>query len=168
MQVRVELVNSHVEIIVSDTGEGIDAGVLPYIFDRFRQGEGSLTRSNPGLGLGLSIVRHLVEGHGGQVHAFSEGPGQGATFTVTLPLSGAEDRRRLTRRIAGRRLVLPQGRAPSCRGGAARVAGEAGRGRASGAIHGVSPASRSRAASTTLASRRISAVSALRPVGVIR
>lgn len=86
VQVRVERVNSHVEIIVSDTGEGVGPELLPYIFDRFRQGEGSLTRAHQGLGLGLSIVRHLVEAHGGQVGAFSEGEGQGTTFTVTLPV----------------------------------------------------------------------------------
>ncbi|HUH11834.1 MAG TPA: ATP-binding protein [Longimicrobiales bacterium] len=86
VQVRVEPVNSHVEIIVSDTGEGIDPAVLPHIFDRFRQGEGSLTRVHAGLGLGLSIVRHLVEAHGGQAYAFSDGVGTGATFAVNLPL----------------------------------------------------------------------------------
>jgi signal transduction histidine kinase/ActR/RegA family two-component response regulator len=86
VQVRVEPVNSHVEIIVSDTGDGIDPALLPFIFDRFRQGESSLTRSHQGLGLGLSIVRHLVEAHGGQVHVFSEGADMGTTFTVMLPL----------------------------------------------------------------------------------
>ena len=86
VQVRVESVNSHVEIIVSDTGVGIGPDVLPFIFERFRQGEGSLTRSHKGLGIGLSIVRHLVEAHGGHVHAASDGADQGATFTVTLPL----------------------------------------------------------------------------------
>jgi CheY-like chemotaxis protein len=86
VQVRVEPVNSHVAIIVSDTGDGIEPALLPFIFDRFRQGESSLTRSHEGLGLGLSIVRHLVEAHGGQVHVFSEGRGTGTTFTVSLPL----------------------------------------------------------------------------------
>lgn len=86
VQVRVERVNSHVEILVSDTGEGIDPEILPFIFERFRQGASILDRAHGGLGLGLSIVRHLVEAHGGQVHAHSEGPGTGATFSVTLPL----------------------------------------------------------------------------------
>lgn len=86
VQVRVERVNSHVEILVSDTGEGIDPDLLPHIFERFRQGEPRRTHSREGLGLGLSIVRHLVEAHGGQVHAFSEGEATGTTVTVTLPL----------------------------------------------------------------------------------
>lgn len=86
VQVRVERVNSHVEIMVSDTGEGIEPDLLPHIFERFRQGERRHSDSNEGLGLGLSIVRHLVEAHGGQVHAFSEGEETGTTVTVTLPL----------------------------------------------------------------------------------
>jgi two-component system CheB/CheR fusion protein len=74
------------EIQVRDTGVGISADFLPYIFDRFRQADRSRTRSNTGLGLGLSIVRHLVELHGGTVEVTSPGEGQGATFTVRLPL----------------------------------------------------------------------------------
>jgi PAS domain S-box-containing protein len=80
-------VNSHVEIVVSDTGEGIRADVLPFIFERFRQGDSSPTRTHPGLGIGLALVRHLVELHGGTVTAESAGPGQGATFRVKLPLA---------------------------------------------------------------------------------
>jgi len=73
-------------IQVADTGSGIRADFLPYVFDRFRQAESSHTRSHGGLGLGLSIVRHLVELHGGSVEVDSPGEGQGATFTVKLPL----------------------------------------------------------------------------------
>jgi signal transduction histidine kinase len=75
-----------VVITVSDTGEGIATELLPYVFDRFTQGDGSVTRLHGGLGLGLSIVRHIVELHGGQVKAHSDGPGQGAAFSVRLPL----------------------------------------------------------------------------------
>ena len=73
-------------ISVTDTGDGIPSSLLPYVFDRFTQGDSSVTRMHGGLGLGLSIVRHIVELHGGQVSARSEGPGQGATFSVRLPL----------------------------------------------------------------------------------
>ena len=73
-------------VTVNDTGEGIQAELLPFIFDRFTQGDASATRSHGGLGLGLSIVRHIVELHGGSVHAASEGPGRGATFSVRLPV----------------------------------------------------------------------------------
>ncbi|MBF2000667.1 MAG: PAS domain-containing protein [Synechococcales cyanobacterium M58_A2018_015] len=87
VQVRLERVNSHIEIIVSDTGQGIPLDLLPAVFDRFRQGNSSTTRLHGGLGLGLAIVRHLVELHGGSVHAESAGEGQGATFIVNLPLA---------------------------------------------------------------------------------
>jgi PAS domain S-box-containing protein len=86
IQVRLERANSHIEIIVSDTGQGIGAEFLPHIFERFRQGDSSSTRMHGGLGLGLAIVRHLVELHGGSVQALSAGEGQGATFVVKLPL----------------------------------------------------------------------------------
>ena len=85
VQVRLERVNSHVEIVVSDTGTGIAADFLPHVFDRFRQADGRITREHGGLGLGLSIVRHLVEMHGGETQAESPGEGQGSTFTVRLP-----------------------------------------------------------------------------------
>lgn len=77
---------SHVQIVVTDTGEGIDPEFLPHVFDRFRQADSSATRQHGGLGLGLAIVRHLVEMHGGEVQVDSPGRGQGATFTVSLPL----------------------------------------------------------------------------------
>ncbi len=86
VQVRLERVNSHVEIIVSDTGQGIAPEFLPHVFDRFRQADQRTTRQHGGMGLGLAIVKTLVELHGGAVHAASPGPGQGATFTVKLPV----------------------------------------------------------------------------------
>ena len=86
IQVRLERINSHVELIVSDTGKGISEEFLPYLFNRFSQEDGSTTRSQGGLGLGLSIVRHIVELHGGTVQATSPGEGQGTTFVVNLPL----------------------------------------------------------------------------------
>ncbi|AHJ29823.1 ATP-binding protein [Nodularia spumigena CS-584] len=78
------------QIQISDTGYGISADFLPHVFERFRQADGSRTRSNPGLGLGLSIVRYLVELHGGTIDAESQGEGQGATFTVRLPLQAPQ------------------------------------------------------------------------------
>ena len=78
--------NSYAQIVVTDTGKGISAEFLPYVFERFRQENSTSTRSHGGLGLGLAIVRHLVELHGGTVHVDSLGEGQGATFTVNLPL----------------------------------------------------------------------------------
>jgi PAS domain S-box-containing protein len=86
VQVRVERVNSHVEVVVGDTGAGIKPEFLPYVFERFRQGDSGTTRMTGGLGLGLSIVRHIVEMHGGLVQATSEGEGRGATFCVRLPV----------------------------------------------------------------------------------
>jgi signal transduction histidine kinase/CheY-like chemotaxis protein len=90
IEVRLERVNSHVEILVADTGAGIAPEFLPHVFDRFRQYDGSITRQQGGLGLGLSIVRHLVELHGGAVRVKSPGLGQGATFAVTLPVAIAQ------------------------------------------------------------------------------
>ena len=90
VQVASERVGSHLEVTVSDTGEGIDPEFLPYVFDRFRQQDGSTTRAHGGLGLGLSIVKHLVELHGAEVRASSAGPGKGSTFIFQLPLSLAD------------------------------------------------------------------------------
>jgi PAS domain S-box-containing protein len=87
VQVRLERIDSHVEFAVSDTGQGIDPEFLPHVFDRFRQADSSSTRRHRGLGLGLSIVRQLVELHGGTVTAHSAGEGEGTTFKVKLPLS---------------------------------------------------------------------------------
>jgi len=80
--------SSHLQFAVMDTGEGIDPGFLPHVFEPFRQAENPSTRVHGGLGLGLSIVRYLAEAHGGTVAAESAGRGQGATFTVTLPIGG--------------------------------------------------------------------------------
>jgi len=90
VQVHLLRINSHVEIVVSDTGQGIAPEVLPFIFDRFRQGDSSSTRAQTGLGLGLALVKHLAELHGGSVGAQSGGEGKGATFIVKLPLSIAQ------------------------------------------------------------------------------
>jgi hypothetical protein len=87
VQVVLERVNSHVELSVIDTGEGIAPTFLPLVFDRFRQADASTTRRHGGLGLGLAIVKQLVELHGGAIWAKSPGPGQGSTFVVALPLS---------------------------------------------------------------------------------
>lgn len=86
VQIRLERINSHVEITVSDTGIGISLDFQPYVFERFRQEDSSTTRSYNGLGLGLALVRHLVELHGGTVAVASPGVGQGTTFIVKLPL----------------------------------------------------------------------------------
>ncbi len=87
INVDVDRKGTHIEIAVRDNGRGIKPEVLPHIFERLRQGESATGRSEGGLGLGLSIVRQLVEMHGGNVRAESEGPGEGSTFTVALPLS---------------------------------------------------------------------------------
>jgi PAS domain S-box-containing protein len=87
VQIKLERVNSHIEIAVSDTGSGISEEFLPHVFDRFRQADQRTTRQHGGMGLGLAIVRHLVELHGGTVRAESEGLGLGSTFTVLLPVA---------------------------------------------------------------------------------
>jgi len=86
IEVGLQRVNSEAEISVRDSGEGIRSEFLPYVFDRFRQGDGKSTRLHSGLGLGLAIVRQLVELHGGTVNAHSDGPGRGATFKLRLPV----------------------------------------------------------------------------------
>ncbi|HWL92512.1 MAG TPA: ATP-binding protein [Phycisphaerae bacterium] len=89
IQIVLQRVDSQVELSISDSGQGIKPEFLPYIFDRFRQCDSSSTRRQGGLGLGLSIVKHLIELHGGTIHAKSEGEGKGATFVVTLPVVAA-------------------------------------------------------------------------------
>ena len=86
IEVALQRVNSEVQVSVGDSGEGISNEFLPYVFDRFSQGNGKTTRSHSGLGLGLAIVRQLVESHGGTVNAHSDGPGCGATFKFRLPV----------------------------------------------------------------------------------
>jgi PAS domain S-box-containing protein len=86
IEVALQRVNSEVQISVGDSGEGISSEFLPYVFDRFSQGDGKTTRSHSGLGLGLAIARQLVELHGGTVKAHSDGPGRGATFKLRLPV----------------------------------------------------------------------------------
>ncbi|MGH9763903.1 MAG: PAS domain-containing sensor histidine kinase [Blastocatellia bacterium] len=86
VEITLARVDSHAEITVSDTGKGIAPEFLPYVFDRFRQADSKPTRSHGGLGLGLAIVRHLVDLHGGTVKALSPGKGRGATFVVRLPI----------------------------------------------------------------------------------
>src|SRR5204862_86171 len=100
---RVELSaqrNGDIEIAVTDTGEGIDASVLPNVFEAFWQAETPSTRVHGGLGLGLSIVRYLTEAHGGTVSAESEGRGKGARFSVILPLRALRE--------SERHLLVPQ------------------------------------------------------------
>jgi PAS domain S-box-containing protein len=108
--INLQCVGSTVRLAVADTGEGISPEFLPYVFDRFRQAEGSISRKQGGLGLGLAVVRHLVELHGGAITAESEGLGQGSLFTVELPLAQerrdparAEERRREIERRSSRK-----------------------------------------------------------------
>jgi signal transduction histidine kinase len=90
VDVRVEVGNGHVNLIVQDTGQGISSEFLPHVFERFRQEDSSATRETGGLGLGLSIAKHLAELHGGTIRAFSAGHGAGATFTVELLAAATE------------------------------------------------------------------------------
>ncbi len=91
VEVRLEMINSRVQVSVKDSGQGISPDFLPYVFERFRQEDGTTTRTYGGLGLGLAIVRHLVELHGGTVKAESEGMGKGATFIVALPINSVKN-----------------------------------------------------------------------------
>ena len=86
VQARLERLDSHVELTVSDTGIGISPDFLPYVFERFRQADAGIARERDGLGLGLSIARQLIEMHGGTIDASSAGVGKGATFRVRIPV----------------------------------------------------------------------------------
>jgi signal transduction histidine kinase len=107
-RVRVELRAHEGDIVLSvaDSGQGIDRAFLPHVFDRFSQADGSVTRVHCGLGLGMAIVRHLVELHGGHVTAASDGKDQGATFTMTLPVGASSGSDRLTRPESIARLAV--------------------------------------------------------------
>src|SRR6185436_10802167 len=87
VQVLLQRVDSHVELSVADTGCGVKPEFMPHLFERFRQGQNTTTRTHSGLGLGLSIVKSLVELHGGTVAAMSQGENMGTTITVCLPLT---------------------------------------------------------------------------------
>jgi signal transduction histidine kinase/CheY-like chemotaxis protein len=101
VEVRMHTEGSEVCVDVTDTGRGISRAFLPHVFERFRQADGSSTRTHGGLGLGLSIGRHLVELHGGRMRANSAGEGQGSTFSVYLPTREADHRLPAPRRGAG-------------------------------------------------------------------
>src|SRR5262245_45487281 len=87
IEVRLEKLERKALLIVSDTGQGIDPNFLPYIFDRFRQADSSTKRSQGGLGLGLALVKYIVDAHNGAIYAYSRGPGQGSDFMITMPLA---------------------------------------------------------------------------------
>lgn len=106
VQILLQCHDSVVELIVNDTGAGIRPEFVPHVFERFRQGDGGATRLHGGLGLGLSIVRHLTEMHGGSVTAFSEGVDRGARFSVHLPLAATRRAVPAPRRSALREALL--------------------------------------------------------------
>ncbi len=112
VQVSVSRINSHVDVAVTDSGMGIKPEFLPHVFDRFRQADASTTRKYGGLGLGLAIVRHLVELHGGTVEARSDGEGQGATFVVRLPLKAMDQPADAAAPAGGRRMAAGLGDCP--------------------------------------------------------
>ena len=103
VRVQLERVNSHLTVTISDNGIGISPEFLPHVFDRFRQADSTLTRLQGGLGLGLAIVRHLVELHGANIEAHSEGEGKGATFVLTFPLMAVREAKALPAEVAARR-----------------------------------------------------------------
>ena len=114
MRIVLQRINSHLEVSVTDSGEGISPEFLPHVFDRFRQADGSATRRHGGLGLGFAIVKQLVELHGGGVHVDSEGLGRGTTFRVMLPLAAVQpaldplnEERRHPAEGSGSRLSIP-------------------------------------------------------------
>jgi PAS domain S-box-containing protein len=109
VEVRLRRVDTDAQIVVADTGAGITADLLPLVFERFRQGDSSSTRAHTGLGLGLTLVKHLAELHGGGVTAESPGPGLGSTFTVSLPLTPAFPARAPERLHPGPKLFEPPG-----------------------------------------------------------
>src|SRR5688572_19603015 len=113
VKVELDCIESTARLTVRDTGDGISAEFLPYVFDRFRQAEGSISRKQGGLGLGLAVARHLVELHGGTIRAESEGLGKGSVFSVDLPMgqerrdpARAEERRREVERRRSRSGVV--------------------------------------------------------------
>ena len=112
VQVRLERVNTHVEVVVSDTGIGISPDFLPHVFERFRQADGGIGRERGGLGLGLSIARQLTEMHGGAIEAASGGMGLGSTFRVKLPLMIVHPLRQETERVDPRSAVTSPTFAP--------------------------------------------------------
>jgi signal transduction histidine kinase len=120
VEVRLERDGDSARLMVRDTGPGIGPELLPYVFDRFRQGDATTSRTHEGLGLGLSIVKNLVELHGGEVVATSEGVGKGAEFTVSLPL-GAREHERLNGPQAP--IFRVEERATRLRGAEPRLAG---------------------------------------------
>ncbi len=105
--VRVNLTQTGTGIIltVQDTGAGIAPEFLPHVFERFRQGAHGPERGHGGLGLGLAVVKHVVEAHGGEVRAFSDGPGTGATFVVRLPIGASSDTEDEPNGVATRSIV---------------------------------------------------------------
>lgn len=94
VRVRLQRVNSHVEVLVADSGQGIAPELLPYVFERFRQAKGASSQRHGGLGLGMAITKEIVELHGGSIRAQSEGEGKGATFIVSLPVLPVHARER--------------------------------------------------------------------------
>ena len=113
VDVRVSRAVDHMEIRIADTGQGISPDFLPHVFERFRQADGAATRRHGGLGVGLAIVRQLVELHGGTVTAASPGTGQGATFTVCLPILTGVPEAHHTMTFAERRAANPPATIPS-------------------------------------------------------